>query len=391
MAVTRTAIRACYREAEASLAIGGCRVSHEYRDEFVSANGKHPHTLGDEAACFIVQTMHEQFPRHRTFMPDHLRTVDECVNAFYERRAGDLERFLDGYGPDEDSDEPFEHRVRFLVSRWFLNVFAGTESGHVRDAVRKRLSRGAQRGLFTRHRDKRWGLKDGPSSPSKVRESALAAAAEDCDMDAPPAAFRDDAQKIHFGRRGQLETLLRVVFEKADGTLDLGTITRIVLGRCGFIERKPDVVSLEGLRERRSWWEAGDQVSGDFTEAVLDGEIADDPDHLDRKRILAVAASICRHNPECYKQIQEVLEEPLSPERIAALKAIIDRMNHVTESPSESTPVAVKSDVTKRVRPSRKSGPNQLALSAQLKPGPPMKRDSDKGSAGDRGHRKGER
>ena len=154
---------------------GGVAVSRKYLDEFLMETAtpknhkiiKEPRQFGNLAGKFIIETVTEQFPKHKKSLSDSdLNDAHACANAFFIKRYHSLVILMDNFEDLENSDEEFERYVRKSVGKWFLTKDMPQNFGKVRDIVRKRMERDAL-GRFKKTMQG-WTRANGPKDASTI-------------------------------------------------------------------------------------------------------------------------------------------------------------------------------------------------------------------------------
>ncbi|MBT1182021.1 hypothetical protein JS531_08710 [Bifidobacterium sp. CP2] len=200
-----------------------------YIDEYFGETRHKPkRQFGPKAIGFIAARIQAGYNKYGPTLPEGAPTSpDDCMNAFWEKKAAYLHKKMHTSGMR--SDQSFESCVTKTINGWFLNLYAETVSGRMREVVRGRLSKAKDR--FTNDNPQHyWGLVEGPDTPSAAREMDLHKVVSQYPIDIDLERLMDPNRKrnVNYGATGQMENLLAGVLETADGTLPLDMLFHLV-------------------------------------------------------------------------------------------------------------------------------------------------------------------
>ncbi|KAB5607386.1 hypothetical protein [Bifidobacterium jacchi] len=135
------------------------------------------------------------------------------------------------------NDAHFKKYIISSITGWFKGLYDKTESGKVKDALRKRLERDDRfthsSAILTAKKQPDanwWTLQGGVQERSEVRETELYRVARQYPVEVKINENADSGQqRIRLGKRGQLETMLYHVLDRARGALPLITLHQVLI------------------------------------------------------------------------------------------------------------------------------------------------------------------
>ncbi|PLS29163.1 hypothetical protein [Bifidobacterium parmae] len=249
-----------------------------YVDEFFSdrqydRNGPTPfhkrkHEFGPLALYMIEDQVGKLLEQYRPTLPEGAPdTPRDCANQFYADCQKNLLEAMDS--PETENDAKFVSFIKISAEGWFRKMYARTDEGKAKEALRKRMGRdsrftneftalgkddSAKNGKPTgkeRLKGKRgnWGLSfeyldshglnaNEYHAPSTVSEAKLETVALQYPVSIDRKALQDADRKRNpnYGLPGQMENMLEGVFNEAKGTLPLGSVFQIVRYRMAVLE-----------------------------------------------------------------------------------------------------------------------------------------------------------
>ena len=135
------------------------------------------------------------------------------------------------------NDAHFKKYIISSITGWFKGLYDKTESGKVKDALRKRLERDDRfthsSAILTARKQPDanwWTLQGGVQERSEVRQTELYRTARQYPVEIKINENADSGQhRIRLGKRGQLETMLYHVLDYAKGALPLITLHQVLI------------------------------------------------------------------------------------------------------------------------------------------------------------------
>ena len=214
---------------------------YDYGSDGLTPYHKRQREFGCLAWFMINRTVEKLFAKYQPTLPDgNLLSPEECADEFFADKRIALENAM--RNPKTQNDAAFEGYVTSTANGWFLNRYAQTSSGKMRDMVKSRLNKAKDR--FTNKTPNHyWGLVGGPDTPSTASERELRPVVSQYPIDINHKALTDSDRKRMppYGKKGQMENLLEGVLDAADGTLPLDTLFHLVQYRLPALARDKTV------------------------------------------------------------------------------------------------------------------------------------------------------